>query len=154
MKYASFNQSIDPLQQCLINRDGYFCSAHTQSNTITHTKHQMNPPHRGLTPAFSGAASGIGRMMRDLLRGLRCNALLGGDPSNSDTGVIASLARGCFTLILRLKRFDRTKEADDPLQLSVGAKRAEINAFHHCLAISANKLPGEPEHSMMEVCTA
>jgi len=60
----------------------------------------------------------------------------------------------CFTVISRLKRFDRAKEADDPLQLSVGSKRAEINAFHHCLAVSANKLPCEPEHSMMKVCTA
>src|SRR5207248_4310673 len=29
------------------------------------------------TPAFSGAANGIESMMRDSLRGLRCNALLG-----------------------------------------------------------------------------
>jgi hypothetical protein len=29
-----------------------------------------------LTPAFSGAANGIGSMMRTVLRGLRCNALL------------------------------------------------------------------------------
>src|SRR5690242_13459131 len=59
-----------------------------------------------------------------------------------------------ITLILRLQRFDRAKEPNDPLQLSVGCNHTEINAFHHCLAITANKLPSKSEHSMMEVCTA
>jgi hypothetical protein len=95
-------------------------------------------------------------LMSAFLRGLRCNVLLGAvyfRSSNSDGGVLVSLAQG-FALVLRLQRFDWTKKADDPLQLSVGAKYAEINAFDQCLAISANKLPGEPEHSMMEVCMA
>jgi hypothetical protein len=74
-------------------------------------------------------------------------------PLHREIGAFWLLAQG-FTLILRLQRFDWTKKADNPLQLSVGANYAEINAFHQCLAISANKLPGEPQHSMMEVCMA
>ena len=38
----------------------------------------MAAPRRRPTPAFSGATNGIGRSLRNALRGLRCNALLGG----------------------------------------------------------------------------
>ena len=41
------------------------------------TNSHVSVEHRCLTPAFSGAASGIPMLMRNLLRGLRCNALLG-----------------------------------------------------------------------------
>src|SRR5438105_9270488 len=40
------------------------------------------PQYKNLTAKFSGAANGIPRWMRDLLRGLRCNALLGRFPSS------------------------------------------------------------------------
>src|SRR5205085_10577434 len=47
---------------------------------------------RCLTLAFSGAASGIPMLMRDSLRGLRCNALLGDDCTPIPCQAIMSLA--------------------------------------------------------------
>src|SRR5581483_2735955 len=41
------------------------------------------PPAGRLTPAFSGATNGTQRTIRNLLRGLRCNALLDGGVERS-----------------------------------------------------------------------